>query len=172
MDLSAVPAQVNAFHVLTKPTGPICNLDCKYCFYLEKENLYSGTSKWAMPDDILESYVRQYIESQRAPVISFAWQGGEPTLLGVDFFREGGPAAGQVRGGEEDRERLSDQRGPAGRPLGGVPGRERIPGGDLNRRSRASPRPVPGGQGRSPLLSKSDEGTGLPPGNTASSTTR
>ena len=88
MNPSAVPPQVKAFHVLTKPTGPICNLDCKYCFYLEKENLYADTSQWAMREDVLESYVRQYIESQTAPVISFAWQGGEPTLLGVDFFRK------------------------------------------------------------------------------------
>ena len=77
----------NAFHVMTKPVGPICNLDCKYCFYLEKENLYPNVSKWAMRPEVLESYVRQYIEAQPGDVINFAWQGGEPTLLGVDFFR-------------------------------------------------------------------------------------
>ncbi|MGH9575536.1 MAG: anaerobic sulfatase-maturation protein [Candidatus Acidiferrales bacterium] len=81
------------FHIMTKPIGPICNLDCKYCFYLEKENLYpklsahSGLSDWKMPDDVLENYVRQYIEAQQMDTINFAWQGGEPTLLGVDFFR-------------------------------------------------------------------------------------
>jgi uncharacterized protein len=77
-----------AFHVLTKPIGPICNLDCKYCFYLEKEVLYPDTSKWAMPDDVLESYIRQYIEQQDTDAIHFAWQGGEPTLLGVEYFRK------------------------------------------------------------------------------------
>ncbi len=76
------------FHILTKPIGPICNLDCKYCFYLEKEVLYPDASRWAMPDDVLDTYVRQYIESQPADVIHFAWQGGEPTLLGVDYFRK------------------------------------------------------------------------------------
>ena len=76
-----------AFHVMTKPIGPICNLDCKYCFYLEKEKLYPGERTWKMSDEVLETYVRQYIEHQEAPQISFAWQGGEPTLLGVDFFR-------------------------------------------------------------------------------------
>jgi serine-type anaerobic sulfatase-maturating enzyme len=75
------------FHIMSKPVGPICNLDCKYCFYLEKENLYPGQSSWAMPDGVLESYIRQYIESQSVPEVSFAWQGGEPTLLGVDYFR-------------------------------------------------------------------------------------
>jgi uncharacterized protein len=74
------------FHVMTKPTGPICNLDCKYCFYLEKESLYSGTKQWAMQPEVLESYIRQYIESQPTETVSFAWQGGEPTLMGVDFF--------------------------------------------------------------------------------------
>jgi uncharacterized protein len=75
------------FHVLTKPIGPICNLDCKYCFYLEKEVLYPDTRKWAMPADVLESYIQQYIQQQDTDVIHFAWQGGEPTLLGVDYFR-------------------------------------------------------------------------------------
>ena len=75
------------FHVLAKPIGPICNLDCKYCFYLEKEALYPSASKWAMADDVLESYIRQYIEAQQSSAVNFAWQGGEPALLGVDYFR-------------------------------------------------------------------------------------
>jgi len=75
------------FHVLAKPIGPICNLDCKYCFYLEKESLYPQVEKWAMRDDVLESYIRQYIEAHDTPAVNFAWQGGEPTLLGVGFFR-------------------------------------------------------------------------------------
>jgi uncharacterized protein len=72
---------------MTKPIGPICNLDCNYCFYLEKEKLYPEKNDWKMSDEVLESYIRQYIESQSVPAISFAWQGGEPTLLGVEFFR-------------------------------------------------------------------------------------
>ena len=81
-----------AFHIMAKPIGPICNLDCKYCFYLEKESLYQEERKthpsWQMPDEVLESYIRQTIEQQEIPEISFAWQGGEPTLLGVRFFRK------------------------------------------------------------------------------------
>lgn len=76
------------FHIMSKPVGPICNLDCKYCFYLEKENLYPGNSRWTMSEEVLETYIRDYIETQSIPVISFAWQGGEPTLLGVDYFRK------------------------------------------------------------------------------------
>ena len=86
--LSTGQTELQAFQVMAKPTGALCNLDCKYCFYLEKEKLYPGRSAWAMSDDVLESYVRQYIEAQRVPVVTFAWQGGEPTLLGVDFFRK------------------------------------------------------------------------------------
>ena len=83
---------LTGFHIMTKPVGPICNLDCKYCFYLEKEKLYpekagAPLSHWSMGDELLESYIRQYIEAQSIPVITFAWQGGEPTLLGVDYFR-------------------------------------------------------------------------------------
>jgi serine-type anaerobic sulfatase-maturating enzyme len=75
------------FHVMTKPIGPICNLDCKYCFYLEKENLYPNTKHWAMDPEVLERYISQYIAAQSSENVDFAWQGGEPTLLGVDFFR-------------------------------------------------------------------------------------
>lgn len=81
-------AEPFAFHVMTKPSGAICNLDCKYCFYLEKEKLYPGTTDFFMKPDTLEHYVRQYIESQDVPEIHFAWQGGEPTLLGVPFFEK------------------------------------------------------------------------------------
>jgi uncharacterized protein len=92
--LRAAPKQPlpTAFHVMTKPIGPICNLDCKYCFYLEKEAMYEQEARkerpsWEMPPDVLETYIRQYIEQQDVPEISFAWQGGEPTLLGVRFFQ-------------------------------------------------------------------------------------
>lgn len=78
---------MSSFHVMTKPTGPLCNLNCTYCFYLEKENLYPDKSKWAMPHEVLESYVRQYIEAQDLLDVNFAWQGGEPTILGVDYFK-------------------------------------------------------------------------------------
>ena len=72
---------------MTKPIGPICNLDCKYCFYLEKEKLYPDKSNWRMPENVLERYIQQYIAAQDVPEITFAWQGGEPTLMGVDFFQ-------------------------------------------------------------------------------------
>lgn len=79
----------HGLHVMTKPIGPICNLDCAYCYYLHKEELYPRGESWRMPDETLETYVQQYVEAQpaAAPEITFAWQGGEPTLLGVDFFR-------------------------------------------------------------------------------------
>lgn len=79
---------VPSYHVMTKPIGSICNLDCTYCYYLEKENLYPPTENFRMTDETLEAFVRQYIEQQDAPEISFAWQGGEPTLLGVGFFQK------------------------------------------------------------------------------------
>ncbi len=76
------------FHVMTKPIGPRCNIDCKYCFYLEKEKLFPRGENLRMPADVLDNYIRQYIEAQPGNEVSFAWQGGEPTLMGVDFFRK------------------------------------------------------------------------------------
>jgi uncharacterized protein len=74
-------------HVLTKPTGAICNLDCSYCFFLDKEELYPN-SNFRMSDEILETYIRQLIESHKTPEVTVAWQGGEPTLMGLDFFKK------------------------------------------------------------------------------------
>ena len=75
------------FHVLVKPVGPLCNLDCEYCFYLEKAALFPG-SDLRMRDEILEQHVRGCIESQpeSCAEVNFAWQGGEPTLAGLPFF--------------------------------------------------------------------------------------
>jgi uncharacterized protein len=75
-----------AFHLLAKPTGAICNLDCAYCFFLDKELLYPG-SKFRMSDELLERYIQQLIESHQVDQVTVAWQGGEPTLMGLDFYR-------------------------------------------------------------------------------------
>jgi uncharacterized protein len=75
-----------AFHLLTKPTGAVCNLDCKYCFFLSKEMLYPG-SRFRMADELLETYLKQLLESHRTPEVTVAWQGGEPTLMGLEFFK-------------------------------------------------------------------------------------
>jgi uncharacterized protein len=78
----------SAFNVMLKPAGPICNLDCTYCYYLEKKKLYPDKNDFRMSDKLLEEYIRQYIEANQVPVVTFTWQGGEPTLMGVDFFRK------------------------------------------------------------------------------------
>ena len=74
------------FHLLSKPSGSTCNIDCKYCFFLSKEALYPD-EKHRMSEATLEAYIRQLLESHRTPEVTVAWQGGEPTLMGVDFFR-------------------------------------------------------------------------------------
>jgi uncharacterized protein len=94
---TARPAAPASFHVLAKPTGAICNLDCTYCFFLSKEALYPG-SAFRMADDVLEAYIRQVVESQRGPQITVAWQGGEPTLMGLDFFRRAVELIDRYRG--------------------------------------------------------------------------
>jgi uncharacterized protein len=78
----------SGFHLMAKPSGPACNLDCTYCFYLEKEALYDTRATRRMSPAVLEAYVRETIATTPAdqPVL-FAWQGGEPTLLGIAFYR-------------------------------------------------------------------------------------
>ena len=85
--LLTMPDAPRAFHIMAKPTGALCNLDCSYCFFLSKEMLYPG-SRFRMADELLESYLRQLIEAHgQVPEVTIAWQGGEPTLMGLDFFR-------------------------------------------------------------------------------------
>lgn len=83
----SIPRVSRPFHVMSKPVGATCNLDCQYCFYLEKSALYPQDSMAKMSDEILEAHICQTFESQPGPRVTLAWQGGEPTLMGLDFFR-------------------------------------------------------------------------------------
>lgn len=76
------------FHVMAKPGGAKCNIDCQYCFYLHKENLLHQPKQPKMDDETLDAFIKSYIESQDGEQIVFSWQGGEPTLLGLDYFRK------------------------------------------------------------------------------------
>lgn len=75
------------FHVMVKPMGSKCNMDCTYCFYLHKEQLLDQPKMPKMSDEVLSEHIRQYIEGQTGDEVIFTWQGGEPTLTGLDFFR-------------------------------------------------------------------------------------
>jgi uncharacterized protein len=75
------------FHLMAKPAGPACNLACDYCFYREKKIFFSEDQTFRMSDEILEAYTREYIKSQPGNTVVFEWQGGEPTLAGLDFFQ-------------------------------------------------------------------------------------
>jgi uncharacterized protein len=77
-----------AYHAMVKPIGSICNLDCTYCYYLHKRDLLRTSNHFRISDEILETHIRQYIEGQDRSEVVFSWQGGEPTLLGLDFFRK------------------------------------------------------------------------------------
>ena len=76
-----------AFTTMVKPVGALCNLDCDYCYYLGKADLYGGHQP-RMSDELLERYISQYIESVQVPVVTFCWHGGEPLLAGLDFFEK------------------------------------------------------------------------------------
>jgi uncharacterized protein len=75
-------------HAMAKPIGPVCNLNCSYCYYISKGDLLHTNNHWRMPDEVLETFIKQYIEGQNYKEVIFSWQGGEPTLLGLDFFRK------------------------------------------------------------------------------------
>lgn len=77
-----------ACYVMSKPTSSVCNLDCTYCYYLEKEKLYPEQKNYLMDDDTLERYVEQYIQAQDVRQVHFVWQGGEPTLAGLQFYKK------------------------------------------------------------------------------------
>ncbi len=76
------------FQVFVKPAGAVCNLDCRYCYYLKKELLYPDYESFRMPEILLEEYIVQHIEACKEPVIRFSWHGGEPTILGLNYFRK------------------------------------------------------------------------------------
>ena len=87
---------VHPFHLLAKPAGPVCNLDCEYCFFLSKKSLYPG-DRFRMSPGALETYIRQLIEAHPAGDVTVAWQGGEPTLMGIEFFRRAAELADRYR---------------------------------------------------------------------------
>ncbi len=74
------------FSVMVKPRGPVCNMECSYCYYRPKTDLYPG-SDFRMTREVLESFTRQYIAAQDVPDVCFLWQGGEPSLMGLDFYK-------------------------------------------------------------------------------------
>ena len=84
-----MPSASAPFHVIAKPIGPLCNLRCDHCFYLGKFKLYPPRESFRMSDATLEHFIQQYIGAvpEGAGAVQFAWQGGEPTLIGLDFFR-------------------------------------------------------------------------------------
>ena len=82
------PEIPSGIHAIAKPVGFTCNMRCDYCFYLEKENLYPGKKDFGMPEEVLRTFIKNYIKSQQTPEVEFVWQGGEPTLRGIDFFQK------------------------------------------------------------------------------------
>jgi uncharacterized protein len=83
---STTSESLTGIHLMAKPIGPLCNLDCGYCFYLEKKSAFPPRQRFRMSDDVLEAYVQRYIAAQPAGEVEFTWQGGEPTLMGLRFF--------------------------------------------------------------------------------------
>jgi uncharacterized protein len=104
------------FQVFVKPAGPSCNLDCQYCYYRDKSSLYPEPGGLRMPEELLEDYILQHMQAVAGPEVSFSWHGGEPTTLGVGFFRKAvelqrkhRPAGWTVRNGIQTNGILLDE---------------------------------------------------------------
>jgi uncharacterized protein len=80
--------EIRRLHVMAKPIGAACNLDCKYCYYLSKQDLLKYNGEKKLTDILLETFIKQYISAHNSKEIIFTWQGGEPTLLGLDYFKK------------------------------------------------------------------------------------
>ncbi len=93
------PARETPFTVMAKPAGPACNLACAYCFYREKSSLFPSGAATLMGPEVLESFVRQYLECRPRGEVCFAWQGGEPTLAGLEFYRRAVELQARYAGG-------------------------------------------------------------------------
>ncbi len=81
------PVSPDAFNIMLKPVGPLCNLNCTYCYYLKKKHLFPEKTRYRLDEELLEAFIRDYIAAQNVPVVSFVWQGGEPPILGVDYYK-------------------------------------------------------------------------------------
>lgn len=104
------------FQVFAKPVGSVCNLACRYCYYLKTSDMYGGDGSRRMPDDLLEAYIVQHIDASPSPVINFSWHGGEPTVAGLEFFRKvvemqrrHRPAGRSIRNGIQTNGTLLDE---------------------------------------------------------------
>ncbi|MDR0845160.1 MAG: anaerobic sulfatase maturase, partial [Tannerella sp.] len=75
-------------YVMLKPIGAVCNLRCKYCYYLEKKDLYPNAASYLMSDALLERFIKQYLESQTTPEVLFTWHGGETLMRNIDFYKK------------------------------------------------------------------------------------
>ena len=84
------------FHLIAKPSGAACNLACEYCFFLSKSQLYPGSTQ-RMDDEVLQAYIQGILETHPGPVVTISWQGGEPTLMGIDFFQRAVALADSLR---------------------------------------------------------------------------
>ena len=154
-----VPGAPLAFHLMAKPTGAICNLDCEYCFFLSKEMLYPG-SRFRMAAEIHETYIRQLLEAHPDHhEVVVAWQGGEPTMMGLDFFRRSIELEQRyAKPGQRILNTMQTNGTLARRRVGRLPEGARLPRRHLDRRPRRDARRLPRGQGRQAHLRPGDGG--------------
>lgn len=100
-----------AFNIMLKPAGSLCNLDCQYCYYLDKSEIYGGHEP-RMSTDMLETVVKEYIGANDVPEVTFNWHGGEPLILGLDFYKKSSGIRAEICRRENNTQHLANQRHP------------------------------------------------------------
>ena len=119
-------------YVMLKPVGSVCNLACEYCYYLEKGKLYPEVKNHIMSEQLLEKFIKEYLECQTMPQVLFTWHGGETLMRPISFYRKALEL--QVRPQTPDRQLYPDKRDTAERRLVSFLQREQLPRGSFDRR--------------------------------------
>ena len=145
-----------AFNIMIKPAGSLCNLDCKYCYYLDKAEIYGGKEP-RMTEAMLEKVVQEYISANGVPEVTFNWHGGEPLVLGLDFYRKALEFEKKYACEKVIHNTIQTNAPQPG--MGEVLPREQFPCGNIPGRPQGYSRQVPQGQGRLPDFRQGDERT-------------
>lgn len=136
-----------AFSIMLKPAGSACNLDCHYCYYLDKAVQYGGRQA-VMDDQLLELCIKQYIRANEVDTVQFCWHGGEPLLLGLDFYRRAMELQRRYADGKRIENTLQTNGTLVDEAWCDLLRRQQFPGRPLARRARGYPRRLPPDQGR------------------------
>ena len=158
MNNSYISPFAKPVYVMLKPVGSVCNLACEYCYYLEKGKLYPEVKNHIMSEQLLEKFIKDYLECQTMPQVLFTWHGGETLMRPISFYKKSTRTSTEIRPWKADRQLYPDKRDVADRRLVPFLQRKQLSGWNINRRSAGISRRIPPEPPGPSLLLQSDEG--------------